>query len=265
MKYLVSHQGQESGPFTVGEIVEQVRTKKLELFDYIYDEAANDWVLLMEHKQVAQALKSNKPSRPPEIKASPKSEAVTHAVRAETTERNEHAIVEWFVLKGENRFGPFAYADVVRMLQQKIVFPFDFIWHAGMNDWRRVTELTEFSEATMRALVQQGGLDGVFMKRQFKRHSFAGRVIIHDNFKVWTGEGFEISQGGVGIRLVNALIVPGQQVTVHFNGQGQWPAFNALCEVVSKKFVNEKAPTEYGLRFISMSQDVQDEFKKRVA
>ena len=44
-----------------------------------------------------------------------------------------HVISEWFVLKGENRFGPFNYTDLVKMLQQKVVFPFDFIWHAGLQ------------------------------------------------------------------------------------------------------------------------------------
>lgn len=261
MKYLVSHQGQESGPFTLDEVVTQVRTKKLELFDYIYDETAGDWVLLMEHSELAQKLKASKPTRPPEMKPA----APEVSKREEKAEANEHTIVEWFVLKGENRFGPFSYSDVVRMLQQKIVFPFDFIWHAGMNDWKRVAELTEFSASTLRTLVEKGRMDGVFVKRQFKRHGFNARVIIHDNFKIWTGEGFEISQGGVGVRITNAFIVPGQQVTIHSNGHDQWPAFNAVCEVVSKKFVNDKSPTEYGLRFLSMSQDVQDEFKKKVA
>jgi hypothetical protein len=251
MRYLVSHQGQESGPFTLDEIVGQLRAKKLELFDYIYNEAANDWVLLLEHEPVVQMLKSNKPIRAPEVKAA--------------KEPSEHAIVEWFVRKGENRFGPFSYVDVLRMLQQKIVFPFDFIWHAGMEDWRRVVQLTEFSESTIRSLLQEDGMEGVFVKRQFKRHEFNARVIIHDNFKLWTGQGFEISQGGVGVRLSNALIVPGQQVSAHFSDKDNWPAFNAFCEVVSHKIGTPETSSEYGLRFVSMSQDVQDELRKRVA
>nr|HMN68306.1 PilZ domain-containing protein [Bdellovibrionales bacterium] len=82
---------------------------------------------------------------------------------------------------------------------------------------------------------------------------------------LWKGQGFEISQGGVGITMKNALVVPGQQLFVHFNGFEDFPAFNAVCEVVSKKFVNSDAPVEYGLRFLSLSQDVQEEFYKKVA
>jgi hypothetical protein len=152
------------------------------------------------------------------------------------------------------------------MLQQKVVFPFDFIWHAGLENWKRVAEMAEFTEENIRKLFNtKGKHKDVFVGRRHKRQKFNGRVIIHDNLTLWKGEGFEISKGGVGISMQNALVVPGQQVFVHFTGEGEFPAFNAVCEVVSKKFVNDAAPVQYGLRFLSLSQEVQDEFYKRVA
>lgn len=281
MKYLVSHQGQEAGPFTLDEIVAKVRGKEIELFDYIFDESKQDWVLLMEHAELAQKLKSNKPPRPPqadakpattpEVKAAPKVEAAKpdlHLVSTGTTPGGEHHnIGEWFVLKGENKFGPFSYTDVVKMLQQKVVFPFDFIWHAGMEKWQRAAELPDFTEENIRKLFSESGKKkkDLFVERQHKRKKFDGRVIIHDNMTLWKGEGFEISKGGVGVTMKNSLVVPGQQVFVHFRGEGEFPAFNAVCEVVSKKFVNDATPVQYGLRFLSLTQEVQDEFYKRVA
>ncbi len=259
MKYLVSHQGHELGPFTLPEIVERVRSKDLDLLDYIYDKNQGDWVMLMEHPHVAAQLKSKKPSRPPELNLE------TPVVQSLDSKDNPHGIVEWFVLKGENRFGPFGYSELIKMLQQKVVFSFDFIWHVGMSDWMRVAEIDEFKPEAIRKLAQEQGQSDLFFKRQFKRYSFEGRVFVHDNFKLWQGSGFEISQGGVGLRLTNALVVPGQQLTVHFSRYGEWPSFNALCEVVSKKYVSDGSPVEYGLRFLSVSPEVQDEFKKRVA
>lgn len=274
MKYLVSHQGQEMGPLTLDEVVAKVRGKELELFDYIYSEEKQDWVLLMEHTELAAKLKSNKPPRPPQAAETTKEEvskvqAMPPAVPAmpEPTKTDAHAMDEWFVLKGENKFGPFVYEDVVKMLQQKVVFPFDFIWHGGMDGWKRVAEMAEFTEENIRKLFQSKGKQhkDVFVGRQHKRKQFTGRVIIHDNLTLWKGQGFEISKGGVGISMQNALVVPGQQVFVHFTGQGEFPAFNAVCEVVSKKFVNDSSPVQYGLRFLSLSQEVQAEFYKRVA
>lgn len=267
MKYLISHQGQETGPLTLDEIVAKVRGKEFELFDYIYSEEKKDWVLLMEHSELAQKLKSNKPPRPPQVTAAPVSAELPPVVAPKkATPGDAHTISEWFILKGENKFGPFGYSDVVKMLQQKVVFPFDFIWHTSMENWKRVAELSEFTEENIRKLFTTNGKKkDVFVDRKFKRQKFNGRVIIHDNLTLWKGEGFEISKGGVGITMKNALVVPGQQVFVHFNGQGEFPAFNAVCEVVSKKFVNDASPVQYGLRFLSLSQEVQEEFYKRVA
>lgn len=256
MKYLVSHQGQEIGPLTVEEIVGKVRSQQLDAFDYVYDESKADWILLMEHTEIAAKLKANKPPRPVVVaKPEPESE----------TESAAHAISEWFVLKGENRFGAFSYQEIVQMLQQKMIFPFDFIWHAGMDDWKRVAEIEEFHPESIRKMLGGQSSNQVFLKRQFKRQPYAGRVMLHDQLKYWKGEGIEISEGGAGIKMENALIVPGQRLNVHFYKHGDIPAFNAVCEVVSKKFVNDNSPVEYGLRFLSMSHDVQDEFKKRVA
>jgi hypothetical protein len=168
-------------------------------------------------------------------------------------------------LKGEHRFGPFGFNEVVRMLQQKVVFPFDFVWHAGLGDWRRLAEVPDFQADRIKTLFEKSGKKSeVFVARKHKRKKFNSRVIIHDNLSLWKGESFEISKGGVGVTMNNALVVPGQQVFVHFSGHEDLPAFNAVCEVVSKKFVTDDSPVEYGLRFLSMSPEGQDEFDKKV-
>ncbi len=285
MKYLVSRQGLAMGPFTIEEIIVKVKAKEVDLFDYVFDEATEDWVLLMEFPTLATQLKSTKPPRPPAAPAveplqprkadakrgdgkKPEGKPVVHALPVTLTpvSSTAHSISEWFVLKGENRFGPFTYTDVVRMMQQKVVFPFDLIWHAGLENWRRLAELEDFHPDTIRSLFKNSNKQQeVFAERKFKRKSFNGRVVVHDNLSLWKGESFEISKGGVGIRMSNSLVVPGQHVFVHFRQHEGWPAFNAVCEVVSKKFVNDASPVQYGLRFLSMSQEVQDEFHKKVA
>ena len=265
MNYLVSQHGKELGPLTLDEIVAKVRDKELELFDYIFEDSKQDWVLLMEHSALSQKLKSNKPPRPPQSVGTGTTSSLTTS--KVTIEGDAHGIAEWFVLKGENKFGPFSYTDVVKMLQQKIVFPFDFIWHASMEQWKRVAEISDFTEENIRKLYSDKSTAkrDVFLERQFRRKKFEGRVIVHDNMSLWRGAGFEISKGGVGITMSNSLVVPGQQVYVHFNSHGEFPPFNAVCEVVSKKFVNDTTPIQYGLRFLSLSQEVQEEFYKKVA
>jgi hypothetical protein len=136
-----------------------------------------------------------------------------------------------------------------------------------MEQWKRIAEIPDFTENNIKRLFDEGGKlkKEIFEQRQFKRHKFNGRVIIHDNMSLWGGEGIEISKGGVGVTMKNSMIVPGQQLTVHFSQHEGIPAFNAVCEVISKKFVNDNTPIEYGLRFVSLTQEVQDQFYKKVA
>lgn len=46
--YYVAHQGQQQGPFSIQEIEIKLTTEKLLWHDYIYDDKAQDWILLME-------------------------------------------------------------------------------------------------------------------------------------------------------------------------------------------------------------------------
>lgn len=272
-RYKVTHQNQELPAQTLPEIVAKVRAREIEMFDYIYDEAAQDWVLLMEFPELAQMLKSTKPPKPPtfddEITAKT---LVVDEPQPEPTvrvsSRSEHDVTDWYILKGEHRFGPFAYNDVIKMLQQKIVFPFDWIWHAGLNGWHRVTELAEFQAAAIRELAEKKGKkkEEVFLNRKFNRMSVKARVFVHDNITLWKGTSFEISQGGIGVTLDNHLIQPGQTVTLHVKPSGEIPAFNAVCEVVSKKFQPDRnEPIDYGFKFMSLSAEAQEELKKRVS
>jgi hypothetical protein len=274
MKYKVSHQGQEAGLFTLDEVIAKVRSREFELFDYIFEPAQNDWVLMMEHPAIAEKLRAQKPGRPPEaaaaapvkapVQAAPVPAPVAQPVKP-SMPTPAHDGSEWFVLKGEHKFGPFSFNEVVRMLQQKVVFPFDFVWHAGLNDWQRLAEAPDFQSDNIKVLFEKNGKKSdIFVARKHKRKKFSSRVIIHDNLTLWKGESFEISKGGAGISLRNALVVPGQQVHVHFIGHEDMPPFNAICEVVSKKFVSDNSPVEYGLRFLSMSPESQEEFNKKV-
>ena len=82
--------------------------------------------------------------------------------------------------------------------------------------------------------------------------------MVHDNKKVWKGQGFEISSGGAGIIMEHSMIVPGQVLYLHFKPADVVPPFNAVVEVVSKRFlkgVKHKDQTiHYGVKFTSIGE-----------
>lgn len=176
---------------------------------------------------------------------------------------HESTEVEWFVLKGEERFGPFNYGELVRMLQEKVVFSFDFAWNERLSGWKRIADIVEFQEASIRALANDKKQKSVLVERRHARHEHTGRVIVHDQKSWWRATATQISSGGAAVTVENSMLVPGSQIVLHFKAHKNFPAFNATAEVVSKKYMENikdtSAPVEYGVRFLSVSGTGKDE------
>lgn len=275
VKFYVSHETQQMGPYTISEIVGFVSQGTLSPLDYIYDESKSDWVTFLEHEQLVDKIKELKPKAPPKVPVD--IEEVRQAKKQEN-ELKEKMVVkgplaeptskEWFVLKGENKFGPFSYPDVIKMLQQGVVYEFDFTWHEGMENWKRIAEVTYFDSEHIRMLKESTmpEISEVFFRRRYKRVKYGGTILVHDHKSVWRGKGVEISEGGAGVVMENAMILPGQEIFLHFKPGDGAPPFNAVCEVVSKQFLSEvsnpKTPIKYGLKFKSVNTEVQKLLKE---
>lgn len=169
------------------------------------------------------------------------------------------SLQEWYILKWDNKYGPFSYIEVVKMLQGKSVFEFDYIWRNGEENWKRIAEVQNFDSSSIKELYEQKEdpvVKDSFFRRRHERKNFNGSIIIHDNDKVWKGDAIEISEGGAGIVMQNSLIKPGEKIFLHVKPGDNVPPFNAICEVVSKKFtkgVNDReAPVKYGVKFLKI-------------
>ena len=268
-QFYVSHSGHQMGPYAVHDILKLLQEGTLSPLDYVYDDEKQDWVLFLEHPSLNEKVRAMKPKdRPPQAVqktsdpvAEPKEVKKHHSDPRINPELAEVMGHEWFVLKGDNRFGPYAFVDVIKMLQQGVIYEFDFAWYQGLEGWKRIAELSAFSKENVKVLKATvlPELSEVFFRRRYKRVQYGGTVIVHDNKSVWKGHGVEISEGGAGIVMENSLCVPGQQLYLHFKPGDGVPPFNAVCEVVSKGFTGDirdpKSPVKYGVKFKTVSAE----------
>ncbi len=263
-QFYVAQNGEQVGPFSLEEILKKLDTKSLDLNDYLYDEATHDWVVLMAYPALSEKMKAMKPALPPK-KAHPGQveQQVSHKEARAKVATGDSKSVEWFVLKGDSKFGPFAYVDLIKMLQDKSVFEYDYVWHTGMAGWMRIAETGEFQPETIRKLKNSNEvpqLTEIFFRRRHGRVSHGGSLLVHDNRNVWKGQSLEISGGGAGIIVENAMIKPGQTLFLHFKPCDGLPSFNSVCEVVSKQFVhvNERnSPVRYGVKFKELNSHTE--------
>lgn len=239
--FYVFHEGVQGGPFSLPEIADRVRTSLLDLNDYLYDERAADWIFLAVHAGLSPLIADIKAETPVAVKPL----------------IIDGAPNEWFALKGELRFGPFAYAELIRLLQEKSLHDSDYVWHSGLKDWQIISDLPEFSADAIRKIRQSGDakLDDVFFRRRHARIPHDCSVLLHNNRKVYRGQGLEISAGGAGLLLETPSIDIGLQVFLHFKPAADLPPFNAVCEITSRRAINAAdvtAPTHYGVKFVKI-------------
>ncbi len=167
-------------------------------------------------------------------------------------------LAQWHVLRGETKSGPFSYLEVISMLQGKDVFEFDYIWKKDMKNWERIALLEEFSSEAIGHLKKNEDIEvkDVFHRRRHLRTAFQERALVHNNKCFWNGKGIEISSGGAGIIMENATLQPKDVLFIHFVPSGEIPAFNAICEVVGKQYVDgvekKDEPIRYDVKFTGL-------------
>ncbi len=247
-QYMLSKNGSELGPFHLNEVVAKITSREIELFDYIYDDSAQDWILLTEHPEITQALKAKKPKAPPKVQQREQTQTPT------ATKTSSPHDIEWFVMKGESQFGPFSSGDLLRLMQEKTVFEFDFVWNASMKDWQRIAEIPDFTKEKIQSLAKNPEMKESFFERQHERTPLKSKIIVHNGNDYWLAEGKEISEGGMGLYIKDAMIVPGQVLSFHVKGDGNKPPFNIKGEIVSKQYKGDarhrNERIEYGVKFL---------------
>lgn len=261
-QYYLSDDGKHIGPFTSEVILQKIESHERQWTDYVYDDSLGDWVMLLEHPVFSVKL-SEQPMRP--VVMPEKLESKSTAFKATMKDK------EWFILKEGNNYGPFCQLDLLQMLQEKTLFEYDYVWHSKLPAWKRVAEVEDFSESNIRSLVESSDVDmsEIFFRRRHVRASYGASLIVHNSKTVFRGQALEISVGGAGVLIDNPNLQPGQSLFLHFQPGDGVPPFNAVCQIVSKKFVKEGPSTlgsvKYGVKFTTLNQSVRESIQNYTA
>lgn len=166
---------------------------------------------------------------------------------------------KWFVLRGEEQFGPYAYSEMIQLLQQNQIFDFDFAWAPHQDAWKRIADIAEFNPEHL-ALVIKEDNGAVFERRKMPRARVHKEVYVIDSSKYWEGQILSLSEGGALLMSKNPFTLPGEQLTIHFKSFDDSPAFNVTAVVVAKKYTNEKlnvnSSLQYVVRFLQPQEEV---------
>lgn len=251
VKFYLSNQGQQFGPLSFNEIVKMLEENVITGSDYIFDNQSGEWVTLAEHHLLFTFFNSTAPNE--KILKDEGKTALIDSVHAGQK-------INWFVLKGNEKLGPFTYFKLVRMLQERSLVEFDQVWTANRPGWTKISSCNEFSPEAIRHLKNSNfpEVEDIFFRRRHPRVAFGAPVRIHNCKAVWNGKSTEISAGGVGLLVDNQNFEPGQNLFLYFTEGDKVPPFNAICTIVSKQYISSAAKEiKYGFKFTNVSRDIR--------
>lgn len=259
-KYYFIKNNQVQGPLDYHSILNKIESKELSWLDQA---CTSDWV-----DQSASQLKNCKPLLCyPEI-----SKVLTAQLKVSYNQSisvaqsmGQFMDREWYIFRSQLPIGPFTKLEMIQMLQEKALEPENYIWAVGSEEWKKVYEWTEFSKDEVKSLSESSQLEihQVFYKRKYQRAHFESSLIVNDEKRMFHGNSLEISEGGVGIKLKNSDLSIGHRIFLHFKSGEGVPAFNAVGEIVSRRFPCENGECEvhYGVKFLNVSNHVKDSIR----
>ena len=166
----------------------------------------------------------------------------------------------WYVLIGEQKYGPYKYKKIIQMLQSNQLMDFNYLWAEHLQDWTPIYQLEEFSKEHFEFLMKkEPEYANTFIERKHKRIEVKIPIIGHNSLKFFEGEIVSLSEGGGLCLLQSSIIEVGEHIKLHIcSGELQHKPFNAECEILRKNYSKQRLTENSGLYYAVKFHEIQD-------
>jgi hypothetical protein len=177
---------------------------------------------------------------------------------------------QWYILRGEMKYGPYEYSALIHMIQTGELYDYNYVWASHLESWMLLGDMPEFSKDRLARLIQsQDHLSGAFIKRGSPRLDVDIDVYAHNDYNFFDGKCTSISDNGALVLLNDPLLLPGQELMIHFRkDENNSVAFNVKAEVIRKNFtkqrLNVKSGLHYAVRFLQVQKEGQDQIQNLI-
>ncbi|AHZ84038.1 PilZ domain-containing protein [Bdellovibrio bacteriovorus] len=167
---------------------------------------------------------------------------------------------QWYILRGEMKYGPYEYRSLITMIQNGELYDYNFVWAAHLENWTLLGDLQEFSKDRLCRLIEtKDHIAGSFKDRKCPRVDLETPVYAHNDHNFFDGHTLSVSENGALVLLNDPLLLPGQKILLNFRTSEVNPqTFNVLCEIIRKNYskqrLNVKSGLHYAVRFLSVQE-----------
>jgi|GEM_PF-1827722 PilZ domain. len=264
--YYLSINKEKAGPFEAPEIISWIQSGKITLFDMIFNQQMNQWMMVMQHPDFSDLEYSQAPVKRSDntgIRRAPVNEGTftrPAVPKHEVMVNDEISLLvpmHWF-LKDEPQ-KPRTYLEVLSLINQRQVNEHTLISKNANGPWKKVLEWEEYSLGA-RAEFKKASKEevpDVNMRRKNERHISGQHFVFLTKDRTYKIYCSDISKTGLGVIVRQELFNLEQEVYIRFADKVTDNNFDAKAIVVSSRKVklpgSDEIFTRYGIRFTHMS------------
>ncbi|MBC7419657.1 MAG: DUF4339 domain-containing protein [Bdellovibrio sp.] len=170
-----------------------------------------------------------------------------------------HQDNNWYVLLGEQKYGPYDYKTMIHMMQSNQLMDYNYVWAEHLESWTPIHLLEEFSKDRFQLLLQKESayLDS-FITRKNGRTDVKIPLLGHNTLRFFDGELLSVSENGALCLLNTPLVQVGDLLKLHIKANDESEvAFNIEAEVIRKNFSKQRLNSKSGLHYAIRFNDVQ--------
>lgn len=173
---------------------------------------------------------------------------------------------KWYILRGENKYGPFEYTTMINMIQKGELFDYNYIWSPHLEGWQPLGEIEEFSRERLSLIIKtHDPMSHAFSRRGADRAEVTIPIYGHNDEFFFTGHLISISVNGALVLINNPLLLPGQKVILHVSQNNvNVKSFNVQSQIVRKNFSRQRLNVKSGLNYAVRFDEAPDWAVKQI-
>ena len=264
--YYLSINKEKRGPFTEAEIHSWIQSGKITLFDMVFNQQMNAWMMLMQHPDFSDLEYSRAPVKRVEnthVRSAPINEGTftkPAVPKNEVMVNDEISLlvpVHWY-LKDEPHKA-LKYLEILSLISQQQVNEHTLIGQSPSGPWKKVLDWDEYSSSARAEFKRMSKTDvpDVNMRRKQERHISGQNFVFLTKERTYKIYCSDISQTGLGIIVRQELFNLEQEVYIRFADKVTDNNFDSKAIIVSSRKVklpgSDEIFTRYGIRFTHMS------------
>lgn len=191
------------GPLSASDVYEKINNQELTWAHYIWKEGQSEWKRICDVKTFHVAV----PHQPPKsvqqkIKTAmkPVIKQGSRRVGAGAPQLSKAQTAKdkvWFLYYNDTQYGPFSQGEIGRFLNVGKIHGKVYVWRGGMDNWKRLSEVSPFSEMVGETRGTIGGAKSD--QRTTPRRPLVAKILLANDDSVTLAVCRDISIGGMQV------------------------------------------------------------------